>query len=184
MAWRDSTETFGLGSRIFHWLSVIAVFGAWTVGIWMTELETGDPRNPELDAHTAFGLAVFTLAALRVIWRLNNPLPAPVPGMTDLQHLMARGGHLGLYALMFAIPIIGITMTWCEGRSLHLFWLHDIRPPFETQNAELGELLELVHETLAFLLAALVAGHIGAALYHHFICRDCTLRRMLTGRTS
>ena len=35
----------------------------------------------------------------------------------------------------------------------------------------------------AFLLLALVAAHAGAALKHHFLDRDATLRRMLPGRS-
>ena len=38
-----------------------------------------------------------------------------------------------------------------------------------------------VHQGLNWLLAALVLGHIAAALRHHWICRDDTLARMVPG---
>lgn len=182
MALRDSHQTFGAGSRAFHWIMAAAIVGAWLIGFTMPEVEDGDPRGTVLDRHTAFGLAVLTLAALRLLWRLYNPTPAPVPGTPPLQHLAARGAHLLLYVLMFAMPISGILMTWAEGRTLHVFWLHDIPAPFAPSD-ELGDIMEDTHETLALLLAAMVGAHVAAALYHHVICRDCTLRRMLTGAT-
>jgi cytochrome b561 len=41
------------------------------------------------------------------------------------------------------------------------------------------ELFEEAHEILANVLIALVAVHVVAALYHHFILRDAVLWRML-----
>ncbi len=38
-----------------------------------------------------------------------------------------------------------------------------------------------LHRWLGFALIGLLAIHIGAALHHHFIRRDDTLRRMLPG---
>lgn len=52
-------------------------------------------------------------------------------------------------------------------------------PPLLEVNKELGKTLGEVHETLAWTLIALLVLHAGAALQHHFIARDATLRRML-----
>jgi cytochrome b561 len=35
------------------------------------------------------------------------------------------------------------------------------------------------HEILGYGFAALVVLHVGAALYHHFLLKDATLRRMV-----
>jgi cytochrome b561 len=43
----------------------------------------------------------------------------------------------------------------------------------------LAEVLTLVHRIMAWTLVALLAAHVPAALWHHFIRRDDTLRRML-----
>jgi len=47
----------------------------------------------------------------------------------------------------------------------------------------LAEVMSEVHETLAWTLIALLVLHVGAALRHHFVAHDATLRRML-GRVS
>jgi len=41
-----------------------------------------------------------------------------------------------------------------------------------------------VHLSLNLLLVAVIAGHIGAALKHHFIDRDDVLTRMLPARST
>ena len=43
----------------------------------------------------------------------------------------------------------------------------------------MGDLLALVHKSLNLFFVAVLAGHIGAALKHHFIDRDDILTRML-----
>lgn len=180
MALRDTTATFGWGSRAFHWVMAIAMLVAATIGVTMTEIESGDPRNLTLDLHTGLGLAVLVLVVLRVVWRLANPTPAPVAGTPLLHVLAAKAAHLALYGLMFALPIAGVLMNWSEGRTIHVFWLHEIPAPYG-RDPELRETLELVHQSLAGLLGLIVLAHAGAALWHHFVVRDSTLRRMLTG---
>ena len=46
------------------------------------------------------------------------------------------------------------------------------------KDKELGDLLRDVHQALNYLMIAIVAGHVGAALKHHFIDRDDILTRM------
>jgi cytochrome b561 len=46
------------------------------------------------------------------------------------------------------------------------------------KNPELAGIFKDIHEVSANAFIALLAAHLGAALYHHFILRDDTLRRM------
>ena len=46
---------------------------------------------------------------------------------------------------------------------------------------DLGDLASELHETGAYLLLALIGLHVAAALHHHFILKDQTLRSMLPG---
>lgn len=55
-------------------------------------------------------------------------------------------------------------------------------PDLLTKNKELGNLLRDVHEILNLILAALVIGHIAAALKHHLMDKDDILTRMLPQR--
>ncbi|HET7775351.1 MAG TPA: cytochrome b/b6 domain-containing protein, partial [Azospira sp.] len=55
-------------------------------------------------------------------------------------------------------------------------------PDLIGKDADLGNLLKTVHMVLNYLMLALVATHAAAAVKHHLIDRDDTLRRMLPGR--
>ena len=52
-------------------------------------------------------------------------------------------------------------------------------PDLLAKDKALGEQLKLVHESLNWTLAVLVAVHVAAALRHHFVDRDDVLHRML-----
>jgi cytochrome b561 len=47
------------------------------------------------------------------------------------------------------------------------------------KNKSLYEALLMTHSTLAWVLGAVVALHVAAALKHHFMLKDDVLRRML-----
>jgi cytochrome b561 len=51
-------------------------------------------------------------------------------------------------------------------------------PDLVGKDKALGETLKEVHEVLNYTLLALFAAHVGAALKHHFIDHDQTMRRM------
>ena len=56
-------------------------------------------------------------------------------------------------------------------------------PDFVPADKALAEAIKPLHKVLAWLLALLVLGHVGAALKHHFIDRDGLLARMWPSRT-
>jgi cytochrome b561 len=52
-------------------------------------------------------------------------------------------------------------------------------PDLVKPDAGLGGVFEICHEQLVTLLLALLCIHVAAALWHHFVRRDATLKRML-----
>ena len=86
-----------------------------------------------------------------------------------------------LYALMFAVPLTGWLMSSALGVQTVVFGVLPL-PDLLDKNKELGEVLKIVHKTCNFAMAAIVLGHAGAALKHHYIDRDDVLRRMLPHR--
>jgi cytochrome b561 len=55
-------------------------------------------------------------------------------------------------------------------------------PDFVSRDKELAAVLKLVHQYLAYSLAALVLLHLAAAFQHHFILKDGLLTRMGIGK--
>lgn len=108
------------------------------------------------DLHVAAGIGIFTLALIRIgvrFWRGVPPLPEDEPMPL---RLAAHGVHFALYAAIVLMPITG-ALTW---------WL-DI------------ELAAELHRMGPNVIYALVAAHVGGALYQHFVAKTDVLRRML-----
>jgi len=175
---RDTPETFGTPSRVLHWLAALAIAAAWAVGTVMGDLPRGPSRTAGNDLHFALGTLVLTLTALRLLWRLFNPRPAALPETPLWQERVAQLAHLGLYVLMFAVPLSGVLAAWFGGKAVNLLWVTAIASPW-TRDRAWEKAAEEVHETLANGLLVLVALHVAAALWHHVVRGDGTLRRIL-----
>ena len=91
--------------------------------------------------------------------------------------LAAHAGHAALYGLMVVIPLSGWLMSSAKGFQTVWFGVLPI-PDLVGKDKELGDLLQQVHQALNLLLMLTLAGHVAAALWHHFVLKDDTLRRM------
>lgn len=162
-----------------HWLIALLIIGGFAVGLYMTELEGLSLTKLKLYSwHKWIGVTVFALALLRVTWRLLHGAPAAVPGVPAWQARAAQAAHLGLYALIFAVPLTGYLMSQAAGIPVVYLGLWEM-PTLLAADENLKEVLEQTHAVLNYLMAAIVAVHALAALKHHFIHRDGTLARML-----
>ena len=161
-----------------HWLIALLIFCNFPLGLYLEELALSPSKLKLLSYHKWVGVTIFLLVVLRLVWRATHvppPLAATIPRW---QQLVAHGVHFLLYVLLFAIPVSGWLMSSAKGVPVVYLGLVQL-PDLVGKDKELGELLEEVHEVLNFGMLALVGMHIAAALKHHFINRDDTLRRML-----
>lgn len=165
-------------AKILHWLSAAAVITAIVLGFAMNSAEQGPTQNQLYDLHRSFGALILGLTGLRLLWRLYSPPPPPVPGMPAWQEKAAAFVHGLLYVLLFAMPLLGWAGTSAFPARIMVFGLFEL-PPLVGPDRELSTLLLGIHWRLGLVLCLIIAGHIGAALFHHFIRKDATLRRML-----
>jgi cytochrome b561 len=80
--------------------------------------------------------------------------------------------------LLFAMPLSGWMMSSARGFPVSWFGFFTL-PDLVPKNKSLYRALLTTHETLAWVLAAVVTLHVAAALKHHFMLRDDVLRRMV-----
>ena len=132
--------------------------------------------------HFMLGLSVLMLVIVRVVARLLSPAPPITPMQPDWQRWLARAVHLLLYAFMIGMPIAGWIILSASGKTIPFFGLS--LPPLIDENKVLAEQVKELHETVATVGYFLIAFHAVAALFHHYIVKDNTLRRMLPGRKS
>lgn len=166
-------------AQLFHWLTVFFVLAAWTLGLLGDELPRGPIRHAGEFVHVILGELVVLLLASRVIWRFLSTVAAPEPTrFGPFADLAARALHLILYALLLAVPVVGVVTLFHGGEALPLFGVYDIASPWP-KNRELKHNSKEIHELLAHSLIVLAMLHAAAALAHHYLLKDGTLRRML-----
>jgi len=174
----DSVQRYSVPAQVLHWLTAIAVVTGVTLGIAMLNVPSGPTQNKLFDLHRSFGALILALTGVRLLWRLYSPPPPMITGMPVWQERAAHVVHIALYVLLFAVPLVGWTGTSAFGAAIPVFGLFEL-PVIVEKNEALAKVLLPLHVALAFTLCALVIGHIGAALFHHVIRKDDTLRRML-----
>lgn len=188
---RNSRNSYGLIAILFHWTMALLILGMLALGLYMHDLPAADPSTFQLyQLHKSFGFVVLTLAVVRLLWRVANPSPKLPDTMPTWERLAAHLGHAGLYALMFLLPMSGWLMVSASPWGIPTFVFNILNIPHLPVPAALGTAeqaeatLITLHGYIAYFLIALLIAHIGAALKHHFIARDDTLRRMISTTSS
>jgi cytochrome b561 len=78
---------------------------------------------------------------------------------------------------MIAVPLSGWWVSDTSRIPFEAFWLVPV-PDFLEANRDASQVAEVVHGILTKALLVLIVVHIVAALRHHFILGNDTLRRM------
>lgn len=174
-----STRThFNLAARVLHWSMAVLILTMLFVGIGMVASLTVRPTLVAL--HRPLGIAILLLVIVRLVNRLRHP-PPPLPNdLATLQILAATVSHWLLYALMFAMPLIGWSMLSAGGYPVTMFKGFAL-PPIAPHDATVYAVLRSAHTWLALLLFVTVLMHLGAALYHAWVRRDSVFASMARG---
>lgn len=178
MQLKNSTTRFGTVAQLLHWAIVVLIIVQFVLAFQGDDLPLGPNKIRILAQHKSFGITVLALAAIRLIWRLVNPVPEEDSSMPAWQRFAARASHVALYALIFLVPVAGWLMSSAKAYSVSWFGLVTL-PDFIGQSDRAFDFFQELHEILAYTLGAIAIVHALAALQHHFIARDNVLRRML-----
>ncbi len=174
-----STLHFNAPARLLHWTMSVMIIAMLFIGVAMMASLTERPWLIAL--HRPLGMAILLLAVVRLVNRLRHrppPLPADLP---RLQVLAARASHWLLYALMFAMPLLGWATASASGFPVKMFGAVSL-PAIVPHDPVLYGYLRSAHGALGMLLFATVLLHLAAALFHAWVRRDDVFRSMARGR--
>jgi cytochrome b561 len=178
---RSTEAGWGALLRAFHWLIAALILAQGVIGLTMVQMGLTPAKVRVFALHKSIGMTILALVLLRIAWRLGERRPADPPAMPRWQRRAARVVHLALYVLILAIPLSG---WWFNSASnAPLVWFGWLNLPSLTGGYDpvWKPRALLVHQTLFWVLVALLVAHVGAALWHHFRERDDVLRRMVVG---
>ncbi len=176
---RNSEHRYGYWAVGFHWLSALTIIGLFGLGYWMVGLDYYSGWYKTAPAlHKSIGLSLLVVTLCRMIWRKIDTQPEALQGHTKLEQKAGHYTHHFLYFLMLVVFVSGYMISTADGRGIEVFELFTVPgfgPLLENQEDIAGE----VHEYATYLLVGLALLHACAALKHHFIDKDETLKRML-----
>lgn len=173
-----------LPTRLFHWLFVTSIAGAFISG-----------DRGATQAHEYFGLAACGLVAFRLIWgvigyetaRLSRLLTPPRLVLAYVKDVFARRLHapirghnplggMAVIALLGVMGIMAVTGLW-TGDDI----LYDAPMTAAGVAPHLAMPMAVWHERLHFLVPLLVALHVFAIAAHRLWLGEKLVSRMITG---
>ncbi|ANO35256.1 cytochrome b [Vibrio breoganii] len=180
MEQRSSTlKTYNRTARIIHWISAVTVIGMFAVGWWMVDLNYYSEWYQTAPFwHKSIGIILAGLTIFRVVWKAITGAPKVEGNAFEVK--AAKSAHHLMYLLLFVLFASGYLISTEDGRGISVFdWFEvpGLGKLFEGQ----ADLAGTVHYYVAFALIGLAAIHALAALKHHFIDKDDTLRKMIGG---
>jgi len=162
-----------------HWLMALMIIALLLGGSLVTApTPNTDPEKiGHIKGHMIVALSVGVMLIVRLLVRLRTSHPAPARSGMAWADRLAPWTHWAFYVLVFTMLVSGMTMAAMTG-------LPDI--VFNGKGSLPSDFWHLpprvVHGIVAKALFALIALHIGAAVYHQVIRKDGLLSRMWFGK--
>ncbi|MDB4189096.1 cytochrome b/b6 domain-containing protein [Candidatus Pelagibacter sp.] len=171
----NNKTKYGLLSKLFHWLTAAGLIAQIPLGFYLVDLDFDQSRVDIENYHILFGLIIFYVTLVRLIFKVLKPIP-DFKGSAFLgQKFIARLNHLLLYLTLLTVTISGILKKLFNGESLVVFF----KKINLTYNYELSEQFYSIHILANYALIGLITLHILAALFHKFFLRENILKRIL-----
>lgn len=147
---------------MLHWSIALLVLFQLIFGESMSKvvdaIEDGDAVSwldqTLANAHYWVGTSILALVFVRLAVRVVQGAPE-ADGPANWMALAAKAAHVAFYILLVVVPITGLLAIYVSDEFADI---HELAKP-------------------AFIL--LILAHGGAALFHHFVLKDGTLKRML-----
>lgn len=176
----NKTDRYAGLSIALHWLMLLVIAAVFAT----IELRSSFPRGSDIREglkmwHFMLGLSVLALVVVRIGARLRFPAPL---GQSEpkWQKVLAKVTHSALYLLMIGMPLAGWVILSGEGKAIPFFGLE--LPALIGPNKDLAKQVEEIHELGGTIGYWLIGFHALAALFHHHVLKDGTMKRMLPGR--
>jgi cytochrome b561 len=161
-----------------HWGSVVAIVVSVAAALWWDFIEDQALRVVLMNVHRQVGLVVLVAWVLRLMVRFRVGMADHSGESAAWMRWAAQAAHLALYALLLAMVLLGLALSNAHNVQITLFGMFPL-PMLVGEDSDLAEALTDYHVWGAWALLALVAAHVAAACWHHWVRRDGVLVAML-----
>jgi cytochrome b561 len=169
---------FDRGTRLMHWLTFGLMLAVFILAFSIDLAASRASHMAILQAHRLTGLTIWLVTLFRLAWRQNVSYPDWPSDMAKAVQVLAKATEYSLYAMLLLQPILGLLQTNAHGDRVSLWHLGPL-PALIGEDRAFAQQLLTAHKVVGFSLLGVIALHISAALFHHFVRRDDILVRML-----
>lgn len=175
----NTTTHYNKLSITLHWLMLLLMIAVYTSIELRVFFDKGtDTRDAFKMWHFMLGLSVLCLVCIRLVVRLiSGAKPLIIPSPPHWQIRLSNIMHIALYGLMIFMPIAGWLILSFAGKTIPFFGLE--LPSLVSKDFESAKVIKEIHETVGTVGYLLIGLHAIVALFHHYIIRDNTFKRML-----
>lgn len=178
---KNNSQYYTRTAQWLHWLMAIIFIAAWLIGFYSGNFLSYDTdgsfKGQVITLHKNIATIIIFLVVIRIFWRYTHPAPELPATMTPLMKKLAHLGHLALYLVLLALPITGCLFSWSAGHPAPVLYLFNL-PTLVQEDPDILAIVKPLHIYISWAAGLLLAGHILAALKHHFIDKDNVLRSM------
>jgi len=181
----SSARRYAGGAIALHWMIAALIVANIVLGVMGRDAH-GLSRLQLLQLHKSIGLTVLLLTFARLAWRLTHRPPALPQDMPRWERLLAHVVHVGLYVIMFGLPLSGwaVVSTHPTAPAIRIFdtipwpWFPFVRDLAPAAMKAAHEAFSNTHVLLGRITLALILLHVAGAV-KHVIFRDGIVWRML-----
>ena len=182
----DTVRHYNSVAIILHWVMALAFFIMLGSGVAMSNFDLDQSLKFNLyQWHKSGGVLLLMAFFLRIIWRFVSRIPKLPENFKPWEKIAAKGGHWGLYAAMFLMPLTGwlTVSSSVYGLPTIVFgWFEWPHFPGIEGNETIHEISEESHTIIAIIFGLLIFAHIGAVIKHAVIDHENILPRMWWGK--
>ncbi len=173
-------QRFTTAQRRLHWLMALLVAMAYVLIEQRGLFSRGSVgRSAMMQGHFWTGLIIFALACWRLAVRRRHGAPPVAPALDRWNVLASTLLHVALYLFFLVQPMLGLATAWSDGKAVRIPFIDIALPALLPLNRDLAHTLEDLHGNIGQVFYWVIGLHVLAALWHHLVRKDNTLRRML-----
>lgn len=160
-----------------HWTIATLIIVMLAIGLYMGGLPRGPERLELIQIHKPIGVIVLFLGISRVLWRLFSGFPGEISALPAWQTIASKSVHYMLLTAIIIMPFSGYISSPTGRHPVSFFGFFDM--PALPENKGISGITGEIHEITGYILIGILSIHILAALKHHILDKDATLRRMI-----
>ncbi len=166
-------------SIAFHWLVAVAYCGLFALGAYMVTLGYYDPLYTKLPYwHKGLGILLIFVVIARLAWRLISSRPDPLPEHKRYEIIGANIAQWSMNIGLIIVLVSGYLITTSAGAGIDVLGIFTLAA-IDTGLNNQEDLAGLIHWVVSYIVLGLATIHGLAALKHHIVDKDRTLKRIL-----